>query len=611
MSSSTKLIRKSTFQLKNNPVQSTFVVKEESPINLIEYKREKLIINEEALKILKEIKENIIIVTIFGKERTGKSYLMNLLLNQEENSKINKGFKVSSLANNTGRGLWLWNTPISKPNSNNKILFIDSEEIISENVYEQISGAKLLLLILLISSYFIYNTLGDIHSNSLNDLELLIHLDDSIGINENINKDKLIAEICPKFIWAMRDFDLDKLSEDGKDLTSDDYMEQCLKEKFDGINKDEINMIKEKFIKYFKQRECVTFPKPIQEEKDLIYLKKMQLDELDDDFKKELTKLKNKIYKFSKEKYINGKPLDGPMAAFLINEIVKEINNENVLDINEKFKKMILLDIDNCYNQAKTYYKEKIEKLKKEEYDLDIKEIYSIKYEALKEYMNILEKYSIITKNDVYLNEYNTKKEKLDKEIESEINKELSTLLVDNSDDHMNIFIDKDKDSSKEYKKPAEIIEDYLNDLCELKINSENVILNAKDIDNFIDDDIEKTKNIISSIREKDDDGQCSEKIRDLDDEEEQSKDYDTLKVELENTEKYALELVGKITKLMETKNSLKPPPVSVRHSLKSFSSKLVYNYKKGEKICEISSEENPPEKCNCKLDSFKKCNIY
>ena len=63
----------------------------------------------------------------------------------------------------------------------------------------------------------------------------------------------------------MRDFNLKRL----KELTSDDYMEKCLKEKFDGIYKDEINMIKEKFIKYFKQRECVTFPMPIQEEKDL------------------------------------------------------------------------------------------------------------------------------------------------------------------------------------------------------------------------------------------------------------------------------------------------------------------------------------------------------
>ena len=79
----------------------------------------------------------------------------------------------------------------------------------------------------------------------------------------------------------------------------------------------------------------------------------------------------------------------------------------------------------------------------------------------------------------------------------------------------------------------------------------------------------------------------------------------------MENTEKYALELIGKFTKLNETKNSLKSYPTYVKHSLRSFSSKLVFNSKIGEKICELSSEENPPEKCSCKMASYKFCNIY
>ena len=84
------------------------------------------------------------------------------------------------------------------------------------------------------------------------------------------------------------------------------------------------------------------------------------------------------------------------------------------------------------------------------------------------------------------------------------------------------------------------------------------------------------------------------------------------MKEELENKEKYALELIGKYTKLTETKNILKPPQVHVKHSLKSFSSKLVYSYKKGENICELSSEEeDSSEKCNCKMNSYKYCNIY
>ena len=120
-----KFSRKNTFQRKSTPSLKTFFLKEENAINLIEIKRDKLILNEEALKILKDIKENIIIVSIFGKERTGKSYLMNLLLNSDENSsKPPKGFKVTSQINTTSPGICLWNTPLTKLNSKEKIFFL-------------------------------------------------------------------------------------------------------------------------------------------------------------------------------------------------------------------------------------------------------------------------------------------------------------------------------------------------------------------------------------------------------------------------------------------------------------------------------------------------------
>ena len=69
---SNKYVRKSTFQRKSTPFLKTFFLKEENAINLIEIKREQLILNEEALKVIKDIKENVIIVLIFGKEGTGK-----------------------------------------------------------------------------------------------------------------------------------------------------------------------------------------------------------------------------------------------------------------------------------------------------------------------------------------------------------------------------------------------------------------------------------------------------------------------------------------------------------------------------------------------------------
>ena len=175
---SSKILRRNTFHKNNTQLLKDFLDKEEGPINLIEFRRDKLVVNEEALKILKDIKENIIIVSIFGKERTGKSYLMNCLLDSDERHTINQGFKMSSQTNSSSRGICIWNTPITKTNSSEKIIFCDSNGIYCENVYEQVSGSKLLALVLLISSLFIYNTMNDITSNSLNNLELLLHLDE-------------------------------------------------------------------------------------------------------------------------------------------------------------------------------------------------------------------------------------------------------------------------------------------------------------------------------------------------------------------------------------------------------------------------------------------------
>ena len=639
------ILKKNTFHRNSTPFLKTYFnfLKEESAISLIDIRRDQLVLNEDALKILKEIKENIIIVSIFGKERTGKSYLMNLLLNSDENPKMTKGFKVHSQNPSSSRGISIWNTPIAKPDSKDKIIFLDSEGIHSENVYQQEMDSKLLALILLISSLFIYNTMGDINSNSLNELELIVHLNDSIGINEKLNKDKLITEICPKFIWAVRDFDLKKL--ENEKISRDDYMEQCLKERFGGKNKDEINVIKENLIKYFKERECVTLPRPVEEEKDLIMLKKMNLPSLQENFRDEFILLKNKIYNTSKAKEINGKIINGPMIVYLLRKFVGEINSGNIPNITDLSYDMIKYSIDNNYHKAKNSFTDKLQKLQTEELDLDIKEIYTLKYEAIKEYMNILERYPEISKKQTYIDEYNSKKEKLENEIEKQISPILNDLIINTT--YVELF--KDLDTNKEYKKSDELIEEYLNKLSEFKINTNINILNNKDFDNFIKDDINGTKKIIDFMdknneikKQNDNDNNNNEEgsikngeieinnintnnintntnninhtnKNDID----ADREYEELKKELKKTEKTALELIGKFTKLLDkrdkflVKNSLKPFKYQARHSMKSYSNKLVNIYYNEENLCEISSEEKPVDKCNCSMDRFKNCFIY
>lgn len=619
--------RKKTFhQSFNNPIRSSLSLKEEGPLNLMEFRRDKIILNEEAIKMLKEVKENIIIVVIFGKEHTGKSFLLNLLLNSRENLKITKGFKVSSSLNQVDRGVWIWNTPIGKPNSKEKIILIDSEGINSENVYNQNCDSKVFAMMILMSSIFIYNTKGDINSNSLNELDLLVHLADSISFTDKINKDHLISELCPKFIWALRDFDLKKLSPPkGQKMTSDMYLEKCLTERFDGKNKDEINMIKVNLIKYFKDRECITLPPPV-EEKDLHMLKRLQFNGLESNFREQFTNLRNKIFIDSKSKLINGNNVNGPMIAYLLTSFINEINNDNIPNVISIFNEMAIYDIENHYNYSKNLFKQRLEELKEDELDFDIKEIYSLKYESLKEYMKILENNPDIYKKEVFIKEYYRIKEKLEKKIEEIISNELKVLISDNT--YENLISERDKTNTiKSNKRIDDLIEDYLNELSEIKINSTNSILNNKTLDSFINDDLKKTQNIIDFVQKNKEfstlkstiqvNDEEKSKIKEApDDDIEYNKEYETLKTELEETEKKAIELIGKYTNLVDKRdrflrNSLKPSSAFVKHSIKSYSSKLVNLYYKEENLCNLSSEEKESSgNCNCNLESLK-CKIF
>ena len=213
-------------------------------------------------------------------------------------------------------------------------------------------------------------------------------------------------------------------------------------------------------------------------------------------------------------------------------------------------------------------------------------------------------------------------------QIEKIINQDLNVLISNQL--YEDIFSTKEEDKNKEYKKSEELIEDYLNSLSEFKINSDITILNNKDFDIFIKDDIQKTKDIIDFMEKNkefssqknninEEEKLKNEEMDGSDDKKEEidsDKEYDKLKKELEMTERNALELIGKFTKLLDkrdkyAKNGLKPSFFQPRHSIKSYSSKLVNIYYNEEKLCEITSEEKPIERCNCNLEKFKNCLIY
>ena len=75
------------------------------------------------------------------------------------------------------------------------------------------------------------------------------------------------------------------------------------------------------------------------------------------------------------------------------------------------------------------------------------------------------------------------------------------------------------------------------------------------------------------------------------------------------------MELTGTYTQLLEKKNkslknSLRSSKNYGKHSIRSYSSKLVSVNIKEEKSCDLSDEDKK-ERCNCNLGSLNNCNLF
>ena len=317
----------------DNNIININIKETEGPINLIEFHRNDFVLNEKALNILNSIKEDLIIVSIVGKARTGKSYLMNLLLNNNNSLSPGSGFQISSRLNSCTKGIWLWNTPRISPQSpNTKIIFIDSEGTNSTDISTKTYDSKIFALIVLISSLFIYNTHGNIDERSIADLALAAHLSDTVATNIMEDKDIIINKLAPKFIWVLRDFVLDKIDpETGKEISSNEYLELCLRNKLMSKNGSgmENNLIRENIIKYFKERECVTLPRPVDSEDDLHKLDEIPFEQLKPNFRSEFLKLKTNVYENSRVKKLGNKKINGPILVGLLTQFINSLKFKN------------------------------------------------------------------------------------------------------------------------------------------------------------------------------------------------------------------------------------------------------------------------------------------
>lgn len=473
-----------------------------SPIKLIDFTKKTFELNPEALNILRSISEEVIIVSIVGKARTGKSYLMNLLLNSSQNNNTN-GFEVASTINSCTRGIWLWSSPIQKVNSNAKIIFIDSEGTNSVDISTKTYDSKIFALVVLISSIFIYNTVGNIDEKSIGELALAAHLSTAIATNSKLDTEKTIMGLAPKFIWCLRDFTLDKVDPTtNEEISNDEYLEMCLRNKTSGKNSNENNLIRENIIKYFKKRECVTLPRPVDKEDDLKRLNKLPFDSLKPNFRTEFLELKRKIYYESDAKQVNGIKINGKKLAELLTAFVDAINKGAVPNISTAWDNIVKNDIESQYEQSRRFYQsamgnidKEIEKNKKKrnsyllikslevEKNNLVYDLYKIKYNTLLLYQKVAMANNDILTNHEYLKVYNQFKVKLEEEVDREIKMKIE-LSQRNNASSFKALISKNSNvlDSKMFNDTYDgkdnygsLINDYIGLLRDIEFNSSSI----------------------------------------------------------------------------------------------------------------------------------------
>jgi len=178
------------------------------------------------------------------------------------------------------------------------VLLVDSEGIsgIDENVNHD---SHIFLLSLLISSYFIYNSVGSIDENALNNLQLIINLGKDIfkRQSESLLVEEDITSQFPRFLWVVRDFSLRMVDKAGNALTEGNYLEKAL-EVMPGDSEavQQKNSLRRQISTHLKYRDCATLVRPVEDEKDLQQLNSLADEELRPEFLVQVKALRSKIF---------------------------------------------------------------------------------------------------------------------------------------------------------------------------------------------------------------------------------------------------------------------------------------------------------------------------
>ncbi|XP_036435543.1 guanylate-binding protein 1-like [Colossoma macropomum] len=361
---------------------------------------------QEALDILDQITQSVVVVAVAGPYRTGKSYLMNRLAGKR------KGFALGSTIESKTKGIWMWCVP--HPEKEDHILvLLDTEGLGDVDKGDEKHDVWIFCLAVLLSTTLVYNSLGTIDNTALEKLQYVTKLTEHIDVKsrtgdgkEACSKAMELMRVFPSFVWTVRDFTLD-LVLDGKEITADEYLENALMLKQgDAATPNVVNYNKTRrsLRDFFAVRKCFVFERPGNTKK-MKQIEELTDDDLDESFVEQSKAFCKYIYTNSRSKTMRGgRGVTGRMLATLAQTYVEAISSGQVPSLDNAVESLAQIHNSRAITEAVEFYH--CEMTKKVQFPTETQqELSDIHAGVEKEAISIFIKGSFNDQNQEYQNE--------------------------------------------------------------------------------------------------------------------------------------------------------------------------------------------------------------
>ncbi|KAG5214953.1 hypothetical protein JEQ12_000529 [Ovis aries] len=205
-----------------------------------------------------------------------------------------KGFSLGSTLQSHTKGIWMW-CVLHPEKPDRTLVLLDTEGLGDVEKGDNQNDSWIFALAILLSSTFVYNSMGTINQQAMDQLHYVTELTDRIRARSSPDVDEVedsadFVSFFPDFIWTLRDFSLN-LEADGQSITADEYPENSLKLR---KGKGDLEL-------FFPKKKCFIFDWPTDRKK-LGQLEELCDDELDSEFVQQAAVFCSYIFSSSKTK---------------------------------------------------------------------------------------------------------------------------------------------------------------------------------------------------------------------------------------------------------------------------------------------------------------------